>query len=123
MSLRYIFCTLRQGQFPSYSWPMSEERVQYKFMIPVALKERLERAAAFSRRSLSSEIIERLENTIEADDRHKPWSMLLHEKRLLEIRAEMALDELRRIERRIEETPDAEDEPPPPVPDDDSTPG
>ncbi len=38
-----------------------EKRVQYKFMIPVSLKERLEEAAHISRRSLSAEIIARLD--------------------------------------------------------------
>ena len=44
---------------------MSEDsRVQYKFMIPTALKARLEDAAHNSRRSLSAEIIERLEASL-----------------------------------------------------------
>jgi hypothetical protein len=37
-----------------------DERVQYKFMIPKALKQELEEAAGGARRSLSAEIILRL---------------------------------------------------------------
>lgn len=43
-----------------------DERVQYKFMIPSGLKARLEEAAHNSRRSLSAEIIARLEHTLAA---------------------------------------------------------
>jgi hypothetical protein len=42
-----------------------DERVQYKFMIPADLKQRLERAAVDARRSLSAEIILRLEDSID----------------------------------------------------------
>lgn len=45
---------------------MSEERVQYKFMMPASLKVPLEQAAERSRRSLSAEIVERLEWSLEA---------------------------------------------------------
>lgn len=45
---------------------MSDDRVQYKFMIPVALKEQLEALAKENRRSLSAEIIERLERSLPA---------------------------------------------------------
>lgn len=38
-----------------------EERVQYKFMIPVSLKDRIEEAAHKNRRSVSGEIIATLE--------------------------------------------------------------
>lgn len=41
-----------------------EERVQYKFMIPVSLKEALEKAAHRSFRSLSAEIIVRLKESV-----------------------------------------------------------
>ncbi|MDR2309785.1 MAG: Arc family DNA-binding protein [Brucellaceae bacterium] len=44
---------------------MSEEvRVQFKFMIPSSLKLKLEEAAHDKRRSLSAEIIARLENSL-----------------------------------------------------------
>lgn len=43
---------------------MSEDdRVQYKFMIPASLKARLEEQAHDNRRSLSAEIISRLEQS------------------------------------------------------------
>jgi hypothetical protein len=45
-----------------------EDRVQYKFMIPASLKARLEDAAHSHRRSLSAEIIHRLQTTFEMDD-------------------------------------------------------
>lgn len=38
-----------------------EERVQYKFMIPVALKNRIENAAHDNRRSVSAEVVAALE--------------------------------------------------------------
>ncbi|MCL4217738.1 MAG: Arc family DNA-binding protein [Candidatus Hydrogenedentes bacterium] len=47
---------------------MSEDpRIQYKFMIPASMKQRLEDAAHENRRSLSAEIISRLETTLEMD--------------------------------------------------------
>jgi hypothetical protein len=42
-----------------------DDRVQYKFMIPAALKARLEDAAHENRRSLSAETIARLEASFE----------------------------------------------------------
>lgn len=42
-----------------------EQRTQFKFMIPVAVKARLEEAAQQNRRSLSAEIIERLSFSVE----------------------------------------------------------
>lgn len=48
---------------------MSDDpRIQYKFMIPASMKQRLEDAAHENRRSLSAEIISRLETTLEMDD-------------------------------------------------------
>jgi Icc-related predicted phosphoesterase len=47
---------------------MSEsKRVQYKFMIPEDLKKALEEAAEYNRRSLSAEIVERLQQSVYAD--------------------------------------------------------
>lgn len=57
------------------------DRVQYKFMIPARLKERLENAAHEGRRSLSAEIIERLEASFVIDE-----SINLHEKEMADIR-------------------------------------
>jgi septal ring factor EnvC (AmiA/AmiB activator) len=56
---------LRQGHFSSIEYGMSEnDRVQFKFMIPAYLKLALEDAAHDNRRSLSAEIIARLEESI-----------------------------------------------------------
>ena len=52
-----------------HSLAMSDiERVQYKFMMPVHMKEALEEAAHDNRRSLSAEIISRLYQTLDMDE-------------------------------------------------------
>jgi Arc-like DNA binding domain len=47
----------------------SEVRTQYKLMIPVELKQKLEQAAALNNRSLSGEVIARLEQTFSVGKR------------------------------------------------------
>ena len=47
----------------------SETRVQYKFMIPSELKELLEQAATSNNRSMSGELIARLEQTFSVGKR------------------------------------------------------
>lgn len=44
-----------------------DERIQYKFKLPAALKDTLEGAAAHNRRSLSAEIIARLQRTVDEE--------------------------------------------------------
>lgn len=67
MSHGYISCPIASRTFFVHSIGMSEDtRVQYKFMIPERLKEQLEAAAYEHRRSLSAEIISRLEGSSSA---------------------------------------------------------
>ncbi len=68
MSHRYILCPLASRTFFVHPCTMSErDRVQFKFMIPADLKEALEQAAHEERRSLSAEIIARLEESFRYD--------------------------------------------------------
>lgn len=66
MYLGYILCTIASStDFVQLGTMSQDERVQYKFMIPADLKKRLEDSAAEGRRSLSQEIVMRLEESVE----------------------------------------------------------
>jgi hypothetical protein len=95
--------TLRQGHFSSYSWPMSEERVQYKFMIPATLKAALENAAEVNRRSLSAEIIDRLENSVQSDEHYSPKERLRRRREMLNIEMDIMQARIAELHRKLSE--------------------
>lgn len=62
MSFRYILCPIASRTFFVHLLTMSEPlKLQFKLMVPSGLKDQLEQAAHENRRSLSGEMIARLE--------------------------------------------------------------
>lgn len=83
---------------------MSEDdRVQYKFMIPSALKKRIEDAAHASKRSLSAEILETLKQKYPAEEESAFIKFLEAGTRIRDLSsllAEAGLSDMRRNELR-----------------------
>lgn len=67
-------------------------RTQYKFMIPVDLKERIEAAAHDNRRSLSAEIIATLEDAFPAPVAQSTYHLLMERQSELFARFEAETD-------------------------------
>lgn len=80
---------------------MSDDgRVQYKFMIPAALKSRIEEAAHSNRRSLSAEVVSALEEKYPEEVYSAERFLAL----LAELTTAQSLDEMISSEERLNQT-------------------
>lgn len=87
-----------------HSFRMSEvERVQFKLMLPVHMKEALEEAAHDNRRSLSAEIIQRLYTTLDYPEIGTPENPDLTERRYVEAMYDKMETIVERVIRKVRE--------------------